>query len=337
MNTDACWKCHAIWRHCNPCWANRPVQPFSNWPNNTRPKYKKTQSRQIRSNRQHRQTRRQKCRPLPELLEITRGKQTLIGYPALVDKTTHCEIEVFDEPAVASRLHRAGLRRLFALQLKDQLRFLGKNINGLTQMGMQFIKLGTQEELRDRILQASLDAAFLYQPLPDRASEFEKRKNDGKARVGLICNEIARVVQQILTEYQAIQKKLPSIRAHDHALSDINEQLASLIDKSFITDNPLERLKHFPRYLKACSIRIDKCRNDPQRDKTQLASWHQAATPYFRFLKEHRRQSATNDPKIAEYRWQLEELRVSLFAQELRTPFPVSVKRLLKVWETLAR
>ncbi len=275
--------------------------------------------------------------PLPELLEITRGKQSLIGYPALVDKTTHCEIEVFDEPAVATRLHRAGLRRLFALQLKDQLRFLGKNINGLTQMGMQFIKLGTQEELRDRILQASLDAAFLYQPLPDCASEFEKRKNDGKARVGLICNEIARVVQQILTEYQNIQKKLPSIRAHDQTLSDINEQLARLIDKSFITDNPLERLKHFPRYLKACSIRIDKCRNDPQRDKVQLASWHQAATPYFRFLKEHRQQPMTNDPKIADYRWQLEELRVSLFAQELRTPFPVSVKRLLKVWETLAR
>ena len=275
--------------------------------------------------------------PLPELLEITRGKQSLIGYPALVDKATHCEIEVFDEPAVAIRLHRAGLRRLFALQLKDQLRFLGKNINGLTQMGMQFIKLGTQEELRDQILQASLDAAFLYQPLPDRASEFEKRKNDGKARVGLICNEIARVVQQILTEYQTIQKKLSSIRAHDLALSDMNEQLARLINKSFITDNPLERLKHFPRYLKACSIRIDKCRNDPQRDKNQLSSWHQAAAPYFRFLKEHRQQPSTNDPKIAEYRWQLEELRVSLFAQELRTPYPVSVKRLLKIWDTLAR
>ncbi|MBS7404574.1 MAG: ATP-dependent RNA helicase HrpA [Oxalobacter sp.] len=275
--------------------------------------------------------------PQPELLEITRGKQSLIGYPALVDKTTHCEIEVFDEPAVAIRLHRAGLRRLFALQLKDQLRFLGKNINGLTQMGMQFIKLGTQEELRDQILQASLDAAFLYQPLPDRASEFEKRKNDGKARVGLICNEIARVVQQILTEYQTIQKKLSSIRAHDLALSDMNEQLARLINKSFITDNPLERLKHFPRYLKACSIRIDKCRNDPQRDKNQLSSWHQAAAPYFRFLKEHRQQPSTNDPKIAEYRWQLEELRVSLFAQELRTPYPVSVKRLLKIWDTLAR
>ena len=117
----------------------------------------------------------------------------------------------------------------------------------------------------------------------------------------------------------------------------MNEQLARLINKSFITDNPLERLKHFPRYLKACSIRIDKCRNDPQRDKNQLSSWHQAAAPYFRFLKEHRQQPSTNDPKIAEYRWQLEELRVSLFAQELRTPYPVSVKRLLKIWDTLAR
>lgn len=125
--------------------------------------------------------------PLPELLEITKGKQSLIGYPALADKTTHCEIEVFDEPAMAKRIHHAGLRRLFSLQLKDQLKFLGKNINGLTQMGMQFIKLGSQEELRDQILQASLEAAFMYQPLPEKQSDFEKRKNEGKTRIGLIA------------------------------------------------------------------------------------------------------------------------------------------------------
>ncbi len=275
--------------------------------------------------------------PLPELLEITKGKQSLIGYPALADKITHCEIEVFDEPAMAKHIHHAGLRRLFSLQLKDQLKFLGKNINGLTQMGMQFIKLGSQEELRDQILQASLEAAFMYQPLPVKQSEFEKRKHEGKTRLGLICNEMARTVSQILTEYQTIQKKLPQIKAHEYALADINQQLSQLIGKQFITENPLERLKHFPRYLKACGIRIEKCRNDPQRDRALFASWQQVASPYYRLPEEKRLNLFDPDPKITEYRWLLEELRVSLFAQELRTPFPVSVKRLQKIWETMQR
>ncbi|WP_187138733.1 ATP-dependent RNA helicase HrpA [Oxalobacter paraformigenes] len=275
--------------------------------------------------------------PLPELLEIKRGKQSLIGYPALVDKTTHCEMEVFDDPALAKRTHHAGLRRLFALQLKEQLKFLGKNIDGLPQMGMQFIKLGSMEELRDQILQAALESALMSSPLPDKQSEFEKRINEGKPRIGLICNEIARVVLQTLNEYQTIQKKLSGIRTHEYALADINQQLSQLIGKQFITENSLERLKHFPRYLKACSIRIDKCRNDPQRDRTLLANWQQVATPYLRILKGNRQNHYREDPNMTEYRWLLEELRVSLFAQELRTPFPVSVKRLQKIWETMPR
>ncbi len=98
---------------------------------------------------------------LPELLEIRQGKQTLIGFPALVDKATHCDLEVFDDPAEAARMHRIGLRRLFALQLKEQLKFLEKNIPGLQQMGMQFMALGSQEELRDQIIDAGLDRACL--------------------------------------------------------------------------------------------------------------------------------------------------------------------------------
>ena len=275
--------------------------------------------------------------PLPELLEITRGKQTLFGYPALVDKETHCEIEVFDEPALAKQMHHAGLRRLFTLQLKDQLKFLSKNISGLTQMGMQFIKLGSQEELRDQLLQAAVDSTFMVSPLPKTQTEFEKRKNEGKARLGLIANEIARLASQILSEYQNLQKKLPAIRAHEQTLEDINQQVSQLVTKRFITENDLERLKHFPRYLKACNVRIDKCRNEPQKDKALMGSWQQVATPYQRALRDSKQSKARFDPKMLEYRWLLEELRVSLFAQELRTHFPVSVKRLQKVWDTLQR
>ena len=271
---------------------------------------------------------------LPELLEIQQGKQTLIGFPALVDKGAHCNIEVFDDPNEAVRIHHTGLRRLFSLQLKEQLKFLEKNIPGLQQMGMQFMTLGTQEELRDQMIQAGLDRACMQDPLPRNAEEFNIRKDEGKARLNLLVNEIARLVGQILAEYHALPKKLQGIKAHAQAAADIQSQLQALIGKRFVIETDYVQLAHFPRYLKAINVRIDKLRADPARDQRLMAEWNQVALPWQRAQKGG---SGRGDPKMVEFRWLLEELRVSLFAQELRTPMPVSVKRLQKVWESMQR
>jgi ATP-dependent helicase HrpA len=271
---------------------------------------------------------------LPELLEIQRGKQTLIGFPALVDKGSHCDLEVFDDPDEAARIHQVGLRRLMALQLKEQLKYLEKNIPGLQQMGMQFMSLGTQEELRDQIIQAGLERACLQAPLPKNAAEFNQRKDEGKARLGLLVNEIARLAGQILGEYYALPKKLQGAKGQPQAVADIQAQLQGLLTKRFIADNDYAQLSHFPRYLKAISVRLEKLRADPARDAKLMAEWQQAAQPWQRALKG---QGGRSDPKMVEFRWLLEELRVSLFAQELRTPMPVSLKRLQKVWESMQR
>ncbi|MDQ9169709.1 ATP-dependent RNA helicase HrpA [Oxalobacteraceae bacterium R-40] len=273
---------------------------------------------------------------LPELLELQRGKQTLIGFPALVDRSTHCDLEVFDDPAQAERVHRRGLRRLFALQLKEQIKFLEKNIPGLQQMGMQFMTLGSQEELRDQIIEAGLERACLQLPLPKNAQEFNARKDEGKARLGLLVNEIARLVSQILTEYHALPKKLQGAKAHAQAVADIQSQIQALIGKRFITETDYAQLTHFPRYLKAISVRLDKLRADPSRDARLMSEWAQVALPWQRAQRD-KNNARADDPKMTEYRWMLEELRVSLFAQELRTPMPVSVKRLQKVWESMQR
>jgi ATP-dependent helicase HrpA len=271
---------------------------------------------------------------LPELLEIQRGKQSMIGYPALVDKATHCDIEVFDDPQEAARLHHAGLRRLFALQLKEQIKYLEKNIPGLQQMSMQYMSLGSQEELRDQIIQTGLDRACLQEPLPKNTGEFNQRKDEGKARLGLLVNEIARLAGQILAEYYALPKKLQAAKAHPQAVADIQSQMQNLIGKRFVADNDYAQLSHFPRYLKAINVRLDKLRADPARDARLMAEWSQVAQPWQRAQKGL---AGKNDPRMTEYRWLLEELRVSLFAQELRTPMPVSVKRLQKVWESMQR
>ncbi|KAF3997895.1 ATP-dependent RNA helicase HrpA [Glaciimonas immobilis] len=272
---------------------------------------------------------------LPELLEIQQGKQTLIGFPALVDKTSYCDLEVFDDPNEATRIHRLGLRRLFALQLKEQLKFLEKNIPGLQQMGMQFMALGSQEELRDQIISAGLERACMQLPLPTSAEQFNQRKDEGKSRLGLLCNEIARLTALILTEYHGLPKKLQGVKAHTAAVTDIQGQIAGLVNKRFIAENDYANLMHFPRYLKAISVRLEKLRAEPSRDVRSLAEWTLVATPWQRAQKD--RQTKGGDPKMLEFRWLLEELRVSLFAQELKTPMPVSVKRLQKVWETMQR
>ena len=268
---------------------------------------------------------------LPELLEISQGKQTLIGYPALVDKTSHCQLQVFDDPELATKTHASGLLRLFALQLKEQLKFLEKNIPNLQQMGMQFMSLGSQEELRSQIIDLAFERTFLQQPLPVNAEEFNLRKEQGRPRLNLLANEIARLVGLILSEYVSLPKKLQGIKSASSV--DMQTQLQTLINKRFVIDTPYAQLAHFPRYLKAISVRLEKMRADPMRDLRLMQDWQSAAAEWQRSSS----QAKNSDSKLQDYRWLLEELRVSLYAQELKTPMPVSVKRLQKVWESLQR
>jgi len=271
---------------------------------------------------------------LPELLEIVQGKLTLIGFPALVDKGTHCDLEVFDDPTVAARTHRVGLRRLFALQMKDQIKFVEKSIPNLQQMGMQFMSMGTQEELRDQIINKALEIACLQDPLPSDAASFAKRKDEGKSRLVLLVNEVARLLSQVLTEFHGLPKRLQGINAQ--VAADMQAQLQGLVHKRFLLESDYAQLAHFPRYLKAMNVRLEKLRADPARDAKLMAEWQSAAAPYQRLMRD-KAAGRNTDPKLVEFRWMLEELRVSLFAQELRTPMPVSAKRLQKVWESMQR
>ncbi|MBU9557147.1 ATP-dependent RNA helicase HrpA [Burkholderia multivorans] len=271
---------------------------------------------------------------LPELLEIRRRDQTLYGYPALVDRGTHCDVEVFDSPEEAARIHRAGLRRLFALQLKEPIKYLEKNLPGLREMAMQYMSLGTQDELRDQLIDTALDRACLQDPLPDDDASFHARRDEGRSRLNLLAQEIARLVGQILTEYAGVVKKLAQAKPFAQAHADLQQQLSALIGKRFVIDTPYAQLVHFPRYLKGIALRIDKLKADPARDAKQLGELQPLVQQYQRAVSQR---GGVVDPRLAEFRWLLEELRISLFAQELRTPMPVSVKRLYKVWESMQR
>jgi len=270
---------------------------------------------------------------LPELLEVRQGGQSLVGFPALIDKTTHVEIEVFDEPDVAARKHRAGLRRLIALQIRDALKYLEKNIPDLQRMAVAYMPLGSADELRDQIIELALDRAFLADPLPTDAAAFARRIDEGRGRLTLIASEVARSAGAILIDYAAALRKLKDARAPKEVSDDITAQLARLMTKRFVVATPWAQLAHLPRYLKAIVMRLDKLRADPARDAQRLAELRPIEQRYTRHLAERK---GVPDARLDEFRWLLEELRVSLFAQELRTPQPVSVKRLDKAWAQLS-
>ncbi len=269
---------------------------------------------------------------LPELMEISKGGQTLIGFPALVDVQDAVTIEVFDEPDVAAAKNRAGLRRLFALQIKDALKYLEKNIPDLQKMAVAFMPLGTADELKTQIIDVALDRAFLLDPLPNDEVTFKRRIEEGRGRLTLIANEVARLAGTILLEFGAATRKIKDTKNAPDATADCTQQLQRLMPKNFMAATPWPQLQHYARYLKAITLRLDKYRADPARDAQRLTELRPQEQRYWRLVAERK---GAQDARMLEFRWLLEELRVSFFAQELRTPQPVSIKRLEKAWGQL--
>jgi ATP-dependent helicase HrpA len=279
--------------------------------------------------------------PLPELLEVRINGRNVVGFPALVDEGESVALRAIDSEEKARSLHRAGLRRLFTLNLKEQVKFIDKSLPGLRDMAMQFMLQdksgGTEKELKEQILAVTLERSCMMDPLPASQAEFEARRDSARGRITLIAQEVAKLVGAILSEQAALAKRLAAMnKAFPAACADISTQLTTLLPRQFIVNTPYERLQHYPRYLKAAGMRLDKLRADPARDARQLADWQSLAKPFEREWINQAR-SGIADPALDEFRWLLEELRVALFAQELRTPSPVSVKRLQKMWEARPR
>jgi ATP-dependent helicase HrpA len=269
---------------------------------------------------------------LPELMEVPVAGQTVLGYPGLTDDGESVSLKVFDSAEEAAAAHRAGLLRLFMLQFRDQVKYFDKNIPGLSQMAMQYMALGSADDLKNQIVALTFERACLTEPLPTTPDAFKRRCGDSKARLGLIMQEVCRLVGTVLTEWQAVVKKLPAFKAHAAAVADIEAQLKRLMGKNFLIDTPFERLQHYPRYFKAVVVRLDKLKANPGRDAQLMVEYAPLWTNYERRAIQLAK-LGTLDPQVGQFRWLLEELRVGLYAQELRTPVPVSSKRLQKQWE----
>jgi ATP-dependent helicase HrpA len=264
---------------------------------------------------------------LPELMEIKRGGQTLMGYPALADEGDAVTLQVFDSPEKAREVHRAGVLRLLAIAFRDRIRDLERSL----------AKDVLLAPLKADLVAAALTRTFLQDSVPTTQADFARRLDEGRSRFTLIAQEIARTASGILAERAAIDKKLnAAAKTFPAQAEDVRQQLGRLLGSGWLARTPWERLQHLPRYLKAASMRLDKLRTDPARDARLAAELATVEQPYRRETAARARHGERS-ADFEQFGWLLEELRVSLFAQELKTPVPVSVKRLAKLWQTVRR
>jgi len=286
---------------------------------------------------------------LPEHVDLRRGGLMLTKYPALIDAGDTAALRLLDSRAEAAAQTRLGALRLFALaenrELKTQVAWLPQ----LEKLRLHAAPLANERRIEDQLL--DLIAARAYYPesgnaaegrnategVPYSAEEFEARRLLGRKNILPAVQEVTRLILPLLENYHELRLALEQARlpAWQYAVDDIRGQLAALTAPGFLVSTPWEWLLHYPRYLKAAASRLKKLASGGgPRDR----QGHEEVAPRKQACEQraadHRRRNHA-DPLLAHYRWLLEELRVSLFAQELGTSQPVSPQRLDKLFEKI--
>jgi ATP-dependent helicase HrpA len=270
---------------------------------------------------------------LPQKLEFTRSGQRLTGYPALEDCLDSVAVRLFDIEHEAHRSHREGVRRLMRLELKEQMKQLDKNLPNFTQTALILRNIMSPEALKEDMLTTIADRAFIGEDaLPRSNTDFMTLKQRARTRLPAVTEGASRLLLAIANEYQALTFKVNALHPSMNRIKrEVEDNLSQLLYKNFINQTPWERLQHLPRYLKALKLRLDKYPSAIDRDAKHGHAINQLWSRYQQRLDGMQKQGKVPE-KLKEFRWLIEELRVSLFAQELKTPFPVSVKRLEKIW-----
>jgi ATP-dependent helicase HrpA len=273
---------------------------------------------------------------LPATLTFSKEGHQLTGYPALEDQIDSVAIKLFDTEQAAYLSHRAGVCRLMRFELKEQMKQLEKALPNFNQYALQLRNVITPDDLKEDLITTLADRAFVGEDdLPRTNDEFMALKQRAKTRLPAVKDALFRTIALIGTEYFALADKQTSMPARANRLTkDVETQIQSLLYKDCFSQTPWDQLQHLPRYLKALRLRIEKQPSNPDRDGKHAAS---VGLLWQHWQTEMEKQAKVDNvsPELQNFRWLIEELRVSLFAQELKTPFPVSTKRLDKIWSNL--
>ncbi len=271
---------------------------------------------------------------LPAIIETQQQGVTLRAYPALVDEVEHVALRVFDSAETAVACNHAGLRRLFYLQLTDKIKYIHKNIPDLQKMALCYSSLGNTEQLKQQIVLAAIEQSFLLDKdtIGDQNS-FDIRLSKGRFDFINNVNSIAKLLSGVLQQYHqirvAIKGNIPPYWLN--AIADIRQQLDGLFYKEFIVEVAYENLQNYPRFLKSLLLRIEKLNHNIDRDKAAMLVISRVSNSYISSLEYLQKMDAKKAQQLKPIRWLLEELRISLFTQEIKTLQPISEKRLIKI------
>jgi ATP-dependent helicase HrpA len=222
------------------------------------------------------------------------------------------------------------MRRLCSIAHKETLKLLQKQLPGAREIGLLFMQIGTYEEIMQQILDLAIERSCLLEPLPRNPEEFKARMQVAKTKLSLIAQDIAKQTLQCLELSAEIPKKLNLAKSIcPRAFEDIQGQYQQLVNRQFIAQTPYEQMVHIPRYLKGIIVRIEKLRTNLTRDQENQTHWQRLHRQYLQVMKNQVNVEVSRE--IQDIRWQLEELRIALYAQELKTPTPMSVKRIEKI------
>ena len=269
---------------------------------------------------------------LPESIKFARGKQQLTGYLGLQkEKDGRIALRLFDTSTAAEQAHRLGVIELMKLQLKEQVKDLNKGIQGFTQAAM-LLKHINADTLRDDLTQAVCDRAFIGEDeLPRNEKAFKEQIKRARSRLPAVKEALSRYLQETAAAYAELNGKLGK-----HPLTHLMRQrLQTLLAAGFATRTPWAQWPRLPIYLKAMTLRLEKYSGNPARDAAREADIQELEQMWQEKTDSLIKQGLPISDGLAAFKWMIEELRVSLFAQELKTPYPVSVKRLLKEWDSL--
>ncbi|MCX2835576.1 ATP-dependent RNA helicase HrpA [Microbulbifer thermotolerans] len=274
---------------------------------------------------------------LPETHILQQGALKVRAYPTLIEAQDSVSLKLLDNPYEAQRQSRAGICRLALLHLPEPVKYLRKELLRGKELGLSAADLGKREDVADDILLAA--ARELFWPdeqWPRTEADFLSALEKSGELVS-VAQEIADLLVKALAQLVPLRKLIKQQKnlALAMAVGDIQQQLAGLFYRGFLFDTPLEWLRQYSRYLKGISLRLEKAALDPNRDRRLQAELHGTAEPYLALAERHTPRSLAADTQLAQYRWMLEEFRVSLFAQTLKTLRPVSAKRLRKLWEEI--
>jgi ATP-dependent helicase HrpA len=204
-----------------------------------------------------------------------------------------------------------------------------------TALALKFRSFGSAEQLRAALIDAIATRALLGDDdTPRDAKTFGKQKERAKPRIAVVKQALLRDVAEILDLHAQVAARLAAKPQFTAAMRDETAHLAALVPADFITATPWTHLKDLPRYLRGILKRLEKLPASEQRDSRGMAG---VLTLQNKYLARRAQVKGEVPAALDDFRWQLEELRISLFAQELKTPYPVSVKRLDKLWDELAR